>query len=987
MSFVSAPDYELPTDANGDNVYEVMVQVDDGGGRVDDQTLTVNVTPVNDNAPRITSNGGGATAIVGVPENTTWVTNVVAVDADQPAQTVGFAIVGGADAARFSIDPVTSELTLVAPLDREAPVDANLDNVYEVTVEASDGLGLVDTQAISMTVLGVNEAPVATGDTSITDVFEEDAAAPGDTIANLFLPVFSDPDLGDSLGGIAVRGNPSIPAEGSWQYSIDGGASWNDFGAVSDASALALGLADLIRFLPATDFVGSPSSLSVRLIDANLSIIGGATLDASVNGGQTPISANTSLVSTGVLNVNDAPDGADATLVATEDTPLVLGLADFGFGDSHDTPSNALAAVRIDTLPTGGAITRGGSALVAGSVVTGAQIVAGDLVYTPAADANGVGIDSFRFSVIDDGGTANGGIDTDPVPNTLSIDVLPVNDAPIVSSNLLSIEEGQRVVLTPAMLSATDIDNAAGGLSFSASSIIAGRFERVDNPGVAITGFTQTDVGTGQIAFVHDGSETPPSYTLTVSDGALVSAPSTVSVSYVPVNEAPTLGGASFGTAENTPATTRIGTLSATDPDTGDVLSFSIVDGNVDGAFSIDAATGELSVANPAALDFETRQSFTLTVQATDSGGLTSSATVTIALTDVNEPPTDLLLVRVNAITRLQDPYGTVLVADPDAGETFSYVLVDDASGKFQIDAGSGVVSAVPTAVSGLSSGSSYRIVVTATDSAGHAITRAIDFAIPPVSDAVTGTGTTTITGTTAPPPADKTPSKSSEPVAPTETDDSETARRLIAAVKATPEFETQKLSRVVVLSGEDAIALRETTRGGGVARSTTTATNGADAVTKLLRVAFDQALPGALADAGSVGDWVSERMSIRRGDLAFTVDSRPPEERAKDEAGNTNFAALLGDPVKMTGAIVSSGAIWWLARLGGIATSMLLERPSWRNVDLLPVVMHDDADDDSFGIGDDGDEDERVDHLLDRADGYAQTAFGAESPNQPAVS
>ena len=54
----------------------------------------------------------------------------------------------------------------------------------------------------------------------------------------------------------------------------------------------------------------------------------------------------------------------------------------------------------------------------------------GDLVFTPAANANGAGYASFNFKVRDDGGTANGGVDLDPSANTLTFDVTSVNDAP-----------------------------------------------------------------------------------------------------------------------------------------------------------------------------------------------------------------------------------------------------------------------------------------------------------------------------------------------------------------------------------------------------------------------------------------------------------------------------------------------------------------------------------------------------------------------------
>jgi hypothetical protein len=93
--------------------------------------------PVN-TAPLITTNGGTGTAAVSVAENTTAVTTVGANDADWPSQTVHYSIVGGADQAKFSIDSTSGALRFIDAPDFELPTDAGGDNVYAVTVQASD---------------------------------------------------------------------------------------------------------------------------------------------------------------------------------------------------------------------------------------------------------------------------------------------------------------------------------------------------------------------------------------------------------------------------------------------------------------------------------------------------------------------------------------------------------------------------------------------------------------------------------------------------------------------------------------------------------------------------------------------------------------------------------------------------------------------------------------------------------------------------------
>ncbi len=121
-------------------------------------TASLVINPLND-APVITSNGGGPTAAVNVAENSTSVTTVTSTDVDGGAPV--YSIIGGADQAKFTIDVVTGVLSFVAAPNYEVPTDAGADNVYDVTVQVSDG-SLTDTQAIAVTVTNVNDAPINT---------------------------------------------------------------------------------------------------------------------------------------------------------------------------------------------------------------------------------------------------------------------------------------------------------------------------------------------------------------------------------------------------------------------------------------------------------------------------------------------------------------------------------------------------------------------------------------------------------------------------------------------------------------------------------------------------------------------------------------------------------------------------------------------------------------------------------------------------------
>ncbi|HYJ83995.1 MAG TPA: hypothetical protein VEW26_14275 [Allosphingosinicella sp.] len=158
LAFVAAPNFEAPADWGANNVYDVVVSASDGSF-TDTQALAVTVGNVNE-ALAITSNGGGATASVSVAENGAGVTVVAASDLDGTAAT--YSIVGGADAARFTINPQTGALQFVAAPDYELPADSDQDNVYSVVVRASDG-SFHDDQALSVSVGNVRDGNIVTG--------------------------------------------------------------------------------------------------------------------------------------------------------------------------------------------------------------------------------------------------------------------------------------------------------------------------------------------------------------------------------------------------------------------------------------------------------------------------------------------------------------------------------------------------------------------------------------------------------------------------------------------------------------------------------------------------------------------------------------------------------------------------------------------------------------------------------------------------------
>jgi Ca2+-binding RTX toxin-like protein len=152
LRFVDAPDFETPGDADGDNVFNVIVAASDGS-LSDTQALSVVVGNVNEGVLMTSS----STFVIA--ENDRAVGGVAATDLDGDAVT--YAIVGGADAQRFILNPVTGQLSFLVAPDYDAPADVGGDNRYDVLVRAGDGT-LSTVQALQVAVSNINEAPVMT---------------------------------------------------------------------------------------------------------------------------------------------------------------------------------------------------------------------------------------------------------------------------------------------------------------------------------------------------------------------------------------------------------------------------------------------------------------------------------------------------------------------------------------------------------------------------------------------------------------------------------------------------------------------------------------------------------------------------------------------------------------------------------------------------------------------------------------------------------
>ena len=311
-----------------------------------------------------------------------------------------------------------------------------------------------------------------------------------------------------------------------------------------------------------------------------------------------------------VAPVNDAPSftkGANQTVLEDCGLQTVSGWATSMSAGPADEAGQTLDFV----------VTNDNNALFS---VQPAIAVNGTLTYMPAANGNGMA--TVTVSLHDNGGTANGGVDTS-APQTFTITVTPVNDAPVaMPDSYTTAEDTVLIVAAPGVL-ANDID--------------------VDGPSLqAVPGFGPSH---GKVVLNSDGSfrYTPvgnyygsDSFLYSVSDGARQSSFVTVNLTVTPVNDAPT-GITQYGgtVPENVPLGTQVGWFTTQDPETTTGFTYAL---SGEGAEVLEMFNVNY-VRTKAGLDFETKKTYTLHVRTTDSEGLSFEKDFVISVTDVNEAP------------------------------------------------------------------------------------------------------------------------------------------------------------------------------------------------------------------------------------------------------------------------------------------------------------------------------------------------------------
>jgi Ca2+-binding RTX toxin-like protein len=551
----------------------------------------------------------------------------------------------------LSFDPVTRTFTGTPPLNFETQLDLRL--------TATDPDGASVSTVFTLDFVPVNDAPIATFSNNIALAIEDQTG-----IIGIGSQLFRDVDAGDQLQYSAVQADGSpLP---TWLVLDTSTGQLSGTPRNEDTGTLRV-------IITATDRVGATATTSVTIavtdtndapiIAAPLSDISSSedgafsftlpansfrdldryddtlTLSATLADGsplpswisfnaQTQTFAGTpplnfngqyairvtatdgrglSVSDEFALNitpVNDAPTVAQpvGNQTATEDAPFSL------FIDPQtvftDVDSGDVLNYSLSTLPSW--LQLGPNGVLQG---------------TPTND--NVGRYTLTLSATDSAGAL--------VQTSFTITVANTNDAPDdITLNGSGIAENAANGTAAGTVTGRDVD-ANESLTYALVDNAGGRFAINATTG-AITVANST--------LLNFEAATAHLITIRVTDRSGATYDEAFSIAVTNVNEAPnsltlTSGGS---VAENAANGTVVAQLSATDPDTGSSLSYSLSN-TAGGRFAINATTGAITVANGMLLDYETATSHQVTARITDQGGLTRDLNLTINITDVIEGP------------------------------------------------------------------------------------------------------------------------------------------------------------------------------------------------------------------------------------------------------------------------------------------------------------------------------------------------------------
>ncbi|MBP7031560.1 MAG: tandem-95 repeat protein, partial [Anaerolineaceae bacterium] len=674
-----------PTEAQGPGTYTFDVCVSDGT-LTQCETITVTIGEVNV-APVL-----GAIGNQTIAEEAELSLTATATDADVPANTLTFSLVGAPEGA--SIDPATGAFTWT-PTEAQGPDD------YTFTVKVCDNGTpiLCDEESITVTVTEVNVAPVlgAIGDKSVAELVQlsftataTDADLPANTLTFSLVGAPTGASIDPATG--AFTWTPT-EAQGPGTYTFDVCVSDGTLtvcetitvtigevnvapvlGAIGDKTvaeetALSFTATATDADLPANtltfSLVGAPEGASINPATGAFTWTpteaqgpGEFTFTVKVCDSGDPVLCDEEEITVTVSEVNIAPVAVDNSYSTLKNQVLnITAPGVLGNDSDADLPANTLTAVLVADIPAGE-----GTLVLASS---------GAFSYTPPVGFTGQ--TSFTYKVYD--GALYSGVAT--VTITVTESNLAPTDIMLTDQTIL---ENLPVGSITAYLSAVD-PNVGDSFTYS---LVSGAGD-TDNSAFSITGNQLLS------AQVFD-YETKDSYSIRIrvtDQGGLWYEESFV-ISILDVNDAPVANNQTVSTPEDTALAIL---LTGSDQD-GDPLTYAVIANPTHGILT---GTAPNLTYTPAA-NYYGPDSFTF--QASDAFLVSNIATVTINVQSVNDAPV-LGAIGSKSVAELVELSFTATAVDLDLPpDTLTFSLVGAPEGA-SIDPATGAFSWTPTEAQG----------------------------------------------------------------------------------------------------------------------------------------------------------------------------------------------------------------------------------------------------------------------------------------------
>ncbi len=621
LASASCPVYTPVADFNGPVTLNMTTS---DGIESDTDARTITVTPVTDIATDTATTNEDTAVIIDVNANDTFENGGHSITAINGASIVVNGVVPVANG--------TVRLNADGTLSFTPAADYNGNASFTYTVTSG---GVTETATVNVTVTAINDTPVNAVPNGQTTAEDTPLAIGGVTVSDVDGGTLTT-TLTVTHGALAVTGGggASIGGNGSGTVTISGTAA--------QINAALLGL----TYNATADYNG-PAQLTVQTSDGTLS--------------------DSDIVAITVTPVVDIV--ADA-VTTNEDTPVSFNAITGTNGASGDNFENAGRVLSAVTQPAAGE----------GTVTFNPD---GTITYTPAANFNGT--TSFTYTV-----TSGGVTET----TTVTVTVNPVNDAPVNTvPSAQTTAEDTTIVFTPSAGNAISVNDVDGGTLTVTLSVTNGAFSLA---GVAGLSFATGD-GTSDTTMTFSGTAAainaalagasyvptadyhgPAQLTIQTSDGT-ASDSDTIAINVTPVAD---ISDDNALTDEGTPVTISVlanDNFENTSRAITAVNGLAITPGG--GAVAVANGTVRLNTAGQLIFtpttDFNGNVSFTYTV---NSGGVTETATVNVAVASINTPPVNSLPSAYSAVEDTALGLTGLQIADADAGAgTVSVTLSVDA--------------------------------------------------------------------------------------------------------------------------------------------------------------------------------------------------------------------------------------------------------------------------------------------------------------------